>query len=322
MNSVDMIDNCLADKEQRTITVGLLEKGIPQYIVFGGGGAIIAPVEYEYELCEVTNVFTGALVQEQILQNNLSLLSPCSAFLGEMPKGYDFTVKQLLTHTSGLSQNILTTAQKIYSRLRPYGNTTLKVNFQNIKEHIKTYKLSEMNDYCNCGANYALLGEILAACCKQSYTDLVLNYTHRQLRLLNTRVGNGKGNLSSCYHQRNADDSFIAADGLVSNVSDVLKLLQKMLEKPAALKLCTEIISNIATPNGFAIGSGWFISNDGIAWQSGNNAGFNCFVGVDYKFSRAVTVLSNCAATAYQSAAEAGLKYLHEKRENNEFVFI
>lgn len=322
MNSVDIIDNCLDDKEERTVTVGLFENGIPQYIVFGGGGAIIAPVEYEYELCAVTNAFTAALVQQQITDKNLSLLSPCSAFLGEMPSGCDFTVLQLLTHTSGLSQKIVTAAKKIYSRLKPHHNHTLGVNAQNIKEHLNSYKIDETHNYCYNGANYALLGEILGVCCKQNFTKQLIAFAQQELRLLNTRAGNGKGNLSTQYWKREENDSFIAADGLVSNVSDVLKLLQKMLEKHQPLYKCTEIVSDIATPNGFAIGSGWLVSNDGIVWQAGSNAGFNCFAGVDFKYNRAVTVLSNCAAAAYESAAEAGLRYMHEKRESNEFIFI
>lgn len=322
INSVDIIDNCLANKEERTVTVGLLENDVPQYIVFGGGGTIIAPQEYEYELCAVTNILTAALAHNQITKGELSLLSPCSAFLGEMPAGYNFTIGQLITHTSGLSQNIVTTAKRIYSMLHPMHNPTKGINIGNIKEHIQSYKINTAQGYLYCNANYALLGEMLAKSCEQEYAELVLGFLRQELRIMNMKISCGKGDLQSAYWKRGARDSFIAADGLVANVSDVLKLLKKVLEKNLFLYPCTQIACDVSTPYGYAIGTGWLLSNDGIAWQGGSNAGFNSFVGVDFKYNRAVTMLSNCVATPHQSAVEAGLRYIHEKRENSEYVFV
>ena len=113
------------------------------------------------QLASITKPVTATVILQLVEEGKLKLSDTITQFLSELPEYYSrLTIKQLLSHRSGLSQyyyfcdHLMDEREKLI-----YNDTVLCVmNFHNPDPHFKPGK---RYDYCN--TNYLLLASIIEA---------------------------------------------------------------------------------------------------------------------------------------------------------------
>lgn len=123
------------------------------------------------QLASITKPVTATVVLQLVEEGKLKLSDTITQFLNELPEHYSrLTIKQLLSHRSGLSQyyyfcdHLMDEREKLI-----YNDTVLCVmNFHNPDPHFKPGK---RYDYCN--TNYLLLASIIEEIEKKSYPNVI-----------------------------------------------------------------------------------------------------------------------------------------------------
>jgi len=104
------------------------------------------------------------------------------------------------------------------------------------------------------------------------------------------RAGDGRGNLS--FHYRwNRGNPYIASDGLVSTVTDLMRFAQMQMNQTLAYaEYAQRVWAEVNTTFDFpelgnrtdAMGLGWFIDRgNNITWHGGANSTFCTYIGFD-----------------------------------------
>jgi D-alanyl-D-alanine carboxypeptidase len=79
-----------------------------------GSGAALPP-DASFELASITKTFTGALALDLVDEGRLGLDDPIDAYVEGFPNADQITVRQLLTHTSGLYPAMIEVGETPYS---------------------------------------------------------------------------------------------------------------------------------------------------------------------------------------------------------------
>jgi CubicO group peptidase (beta-lactamase class C family) len=145
-------------------------------------------------------------------------------------------------------------------------------------------------EYSNFGI--AVLGTVLGEVYHTTFQSLAEDYISG-LGLTKTHIGNGAGDLAS-YWTWDGGDTFIAAGGLVSTVTDLLKYGRMHLkDSPDYLALSHQVYRTVDN-EGFSMGLGWIIDPEtGYLWHNGGTSSCTSFLGVDKKNDTVVVILSN-----------------------------
>ncbi|MBD2705683.1 serine hydrolase [Spirosoma sp. BT702] len=128
-----------------------------------------------YQIASLTKAFTATLILKLAESNRLALTNKVSQFYADFPKGDSITIDQLLSHTSGLSDNGANTKTKTYS-----GSEEAKF-LAALKD--RAFDFSPGTDWKYSNAGYILLGYIIEQVCGQSYYDAVRTYLFSPLQL-------------------------------------------------------------------------------------------------------------------------------------------
>lgn len=322
MNSVDIIDNCVAEKEEGTVTVGVFQNGQPRYMVFGGGGAIVAPVEYSYELANVSGIFTAAILQKLVDRDLALFENHIKIYLPTLPQEVNATLFELATHTSLLQEPLSLRLKTLYNYFANGKNPTLNIFEEDIINNLSKTKTRKESTYKFCTQNFALIGIAIERIYKASFASVANKFLHEDLHLVNTFVGENKSELKTPCWNRNEKEPYLAANGISSTIGDMLHVAQMILLGDKYFENCMKPQINAVTGEGYGIGFGWLIDKNGLVFQGGSNGGFNSFIGADKANETAVVVLSNYKAMPRKSATEIGLCLLNELRNGKNHIFI
>lgn len=280
-------------KSEAVVTIGILRDGKAEYHVYGEDGKELPYVAHTYAVGSVTKTFTGALAAKQVAAGKLELEEDISKYLPGANPGV--TLKKLLTHTSGLSDEW----EQALGR-----DASAAFNREEMTALLNTRQLSGDDyapEYSNFGA--ALAGTIAAACENKTYEAAMNDFIQKDLGLSNTQVG-GKGDLQN-YWNWNASDEMMAAGAILSNAEDMLQYGSLYLkEEPSYLKNCLESLAEFTQD--YECGYFWLIDKEnGICWhngelamedENGNDVGFQSFLGISKETKSIVVVLSNLIA--------------------------
>lgn len=222
------------------------------------------------QLASITKPVTATVVLQLVEEGKLKLSDTITQFLSELPEHYSrLTIKQLLSHRSGLSQyyyfcdHLMDEREKLI-----YNDTVLCVmNFHNPDPHFKPGK---RYDYCN--TNYLLLASIIEAIEKKSYPNVIKERILDKCGMKNSFVFNCKedsvpSNLVYGHTKWNKLFEFDYLDGIVgdkglfSNAKEML-LFDNQLNNGSLLNDST--INLAFTPHnkikhGKTYGLGWRI---------------------------------------------------------------
>lgn len=291
----DTIAVLTKENPEAVVTVGVWENGEAAYRVFGENGKELPKELHTYAIGSITKTFTGSLIAKQVEDGKLELECPISDYLKMSAQTYAPTIKQLVTHTSGLSDE--------WERALE-GNPETAFNRAAMVELFEKQGLLETEYepyYSNFGA--ALAGSVAAEIEQKTYEAAMNEYISQDLRLQNTKVG-GNGDLDNYWNWKSGDE-MMGAGAVTSNVIDLLEYGRlHMQEELPHLRLTHEPQSQFTED--YDCGYFWLIDKEnGMIWHNGELAmendngeevGFQAFLGFSKTSNRVVVVLSNIIA--------------------------
>lgn len=280
-------------KPEAVVTIGILRDGRAEYHVYGEDGKELPYETHTYAVGSITKTFTGALAAKQVAAGKLELEEDISKYLPGAKPGV--TLRRLLTHTSGLSDEWEQALSEDASAAFNREEMTALLNAQQLPGE------DCVPEYSNFGA--ALVGTVAAASENKTYEAAMNDFIQNDLGLANTRVG-GTGDLKN-YWTWNASDEMMGAGAILSNAEDMLQYGSLYLkEEPAYLKNCLEPLAEFTED--YDCGYFWLIDEEnGICWhngelamedENGRDVGFQSFLGISKETGSAVVVLSNLIA--------------------------
>lgn len=309
------------DNADALIAVGYTKDGEDACTVFGENGRELeSEGAHIYEIGSVTKTFTAALIHKAILDGKLGLDDKINAFL-DLPDGNEYpTVKELLTHTSGYKRHYL--ERPMISNVFKGRNNFFGVTKEMVRKKAGSLNMNEKAygfRYSNYG--YAVLGLVLEAVYQQDYTALVNDYCRNELGLANTKISDRSG-CPGNYWDWNADDAYLPAGGITSNISDMLSYAKMQLDGGAPFSGCHKSLKTINASGGNyktlginmdEIGMAWIIDDENnIIWHNGGTGNYNSYIGFNVKTKTAVVVLSNLPPYHRIPATVLGIKLLQE----------
>ncbi|MGE4213190.1 MAG: serine hydrolase domain-containing protein [Anaerotignaceae bacterium] len=297
-----MIETYTTDKRDVKLTIGVLKADEINYKLYGYNGKELTPVEYEYEIGSISKTFTASMLSKAIADGHINLNDSISKYLSLESNTFYPDILSLATHTSGygeypfdsstLSDEELNMVNENFYEKKQ--NIYQGINAADILEDIQLHVLKEESygwEYSNFG--YAVLGTVLGDVYSTTFKSLSENYIKNDLGLMKTRLGNGTGDMNS-YWAWNDDDTYFAAAGIVSTVTDLLKYGEMHLnDSPNYLALSHEVYETFED-DGISMGLGWIIDPEsGYIWHNGGTSSYTSFLGIDKEHKTVVVILSN-----------------------------
>lgn len=316
----EMLSYTTKDNEHAIITVGIIKGEEMAYTVYGNNASILPNEEHTYEIGSITKTFTASMVSKAMDEGKIDLYDHIDKYIDLPEDEYYPSLKRLVTHTSGykgyyfdrqMTSNFLHHQENDF-----YGIKNDRVTKKIRKIHLdnKDYKFK----YSNFGM--ATVGNILSNVYNTEYTQLMNDYIANDLKLKNTRISNGTGNLGG-YWNWESDDAYLAAGGLTSTISDMMQYIElQMAGDIPYLSRGHEILAAVnATTNQYekmniridGVGIGWMIdSQNNIIWHNGGTSNFNSYVAFDKDKQVGVVILSNCSPNYRIPATVMGVKLI------------
>ena len=125
-----------------------------------------------FSINSITKAFTGVAVMQLVEQGKLELSAKISKYLADLPvEWHNVTVKQLLTHTSGLPDIMNGDTGKLIS------NEGAKASWELVKQRPLDFAANSQFSYNQ--TNYLLIGKIIDSVSGQNFIDYI---TQNQLR--------------------------------------------------------------------------------------------------------------------------------------------
>jgi CubicO group peptidase (beta-lactamase class C family) len=326
--SFNDILSCVTENNKNAkITVGMIQNGQKSYVLYGDNGVELPSTEHIYEIGSITKTFTADLVLKAVTEGKINLDDQIDKYINLPPKDYYPTIKRLITHTSGY--------EGYYFEGRMLSNYLNERNvFQNISKEQLVKKIGEIDlkdqDYSFNYSNFgiAVIGEVISAVYNESFTTIMNNYVANELKLKNTHVSKGSGDLDN-YWNWAEDDTYIPAGALISTMGDMLKYAQIQLDEKTECQFSAhhrlaEINANTEKSIKMnvhmdSVGAAWIIDKENnIIWHNGGTDNYSCYLGFDPDKKIAVIILTNLPSDYYipSFATVMGVKLLTELQQN------
>ena len=318
----------IRQKKSIAIIVGLIDQNGSRFISAGETRNPARPEVDDqtlFEIGSITKLFTAAALAAAIARGALTLDHPLSKFLPLPPDGIgDRTLKELVTHTSGLPR--LPSGFAWWSNLllhprNPYANYSQR----NLDTYLVTLKRQSFPRgaflYSNLGAG--ILAKALAARENTDYAGLIAQRITNPLRMSSTyiQIPPHQQTFVAQPHTTSLRPtpvwtmaSLAGAGGLVSSMHDMLLFASAALAGTPPLHASMLQPLAKACGSGREVGLGWMLRTSDsyrVAWHNGGTGGSRSFLALDLANGRAVVVLGNTANSVDQLGARLLLGYDH-----------
>lgn len=302
------------------ISVGIIKDGQISYKVYGKDGKELPDALHIYEIGSLTKTFTAALINKAVNEGKINPDSTIDRYL-PLPDGREYpTVNELLTHTSGY--------RGYYFEGPMIANFLIGRNdFYGITKEMTLEKARALNmdknsyDFTYSNYGYAVLGLVLEAVYDTDYTALLNDFVQNELGLTSTGIFEENGDLGN-YWDWKADDAYLSAGAVTSNISDMLSYAQMQLEDNADFAGCHSVLKVIdASTEAYeamgirmdGIGMAWIVDmENGIIWHNGGTGNYNSYLGFRPETGTAVVILSNLPPNYRIPTTILGIKLLTE----------
>lgn len=317
MSVMDMIKYDCSDKHAK-ISVALIENGQVTYRVYGADGE--ESKIYDYEIGSISKTFVGLMCAKAVDEGKLKLSDSISQYLDLEENKYYPTIERLLTHTSGYEAYYFE-SKMIGNKLAGISNDYYGTDKERILDRVKNVKLED-KDYPFVYSNFGIsvLGLVLEKIYNGDFADIMNGFIRSELKLVNTEVAKQSGNLGN-YWMWNADDGYIPAGAIISNIEDAASYLNTYLTD--GLDYATITYGKIKTVNANnapyeklnirmdSVGMTWILDDkNDIVWHNGGTSGFNSYMGFTKDKQKGVVVLSNLGPNDRISVTVIGAKIL------------
>jgi CubicO group peptidase (beta-lactamase class C family) len=318
MNSTQMIDEYIKNNKEVILTAGIIYEDKKYIITFNTNGRFLTDKLYTYEIGSITKTFTISLLCEALNDRKISLDDIITKYIPLEVNGHFPTIRQLATHTAGYGNYPL----KLYFRqiillLSGKDNPFLGYDHSKLITDVSRKKLSDKKykwNYSNFGIS--LLGYILGRTYGNDYKVIMENFIRETLGLKHTTF-DSKAHDFNDYWRWNNDDVYLAAGGLKSNISDMLRYAEIQMNNELSYLRMGKMPDNSISINGnYSSGLAWIIDKENnFVWHNGGTSSFNSFIGFNEK--TAVILLANMQDPQYINATTIGLKIIKEFNEGN-----
>lgn len=302
-------DGALAAGKPVGIAVGIVRQGVRRFFCYGS-----AHWNSIFEIGSITKTFTGLVLAQLVTQRKVRLDEPVRELLPagtvEKPEGAEITLRDLVTHHSGLP--------RLPGNFRPANpaNPYADYHAADLYTYLHEYGVAKPADaaflYSNLGMG--LLGQALANRCERSYADLVHAQILEPLDLHETTVALSDTQLPRLLPGYTAggqpapawdQDALAGAGALRATVDDALSYLEAQLHPdravrgvgpdgatlPSALVLSHQLQSRAGPAQ---IAFAWlYVPEDGDYWHNGGTGGHTACAFFNPKGDYAGVVLVN-----------------------------
>ncbi len=301
----EMIAYTTENNEHAMITVGIIKYGDMTYTIYGENASVLTNEEHIYEIGSLTKTFTASLLCKAISEKKIDLNDQINEYIDLPEKEYYPTLKKLVTHTSGYKEYYLEW-QMASNFLHGQNNDYYGINNNIFIKKLGAIKLKNKEHnfkYSNFG--FAIVGNVLSSVYGTDYAQLMNEYIANDLKLKNTKISDGTGDLSGYWNWK-SDDAYLPAGAITSTISDMMQYIKlQILDEGSYLSYGHEILANVNATTSKnekldirmdAAGIGWMIdTKNNIVWHNGGTSHFNSYAAFDKNKQIGVVILSNCS---------------------------
>ncbi|WP_444944768.1 serine hydrolase domain-containing protein [Microbulbifer sp. ZKSA006] len=277
-----------------------------------------------FRTASISKLFTAQAIMQLVEKNEIELNEKVGRYLPDFTDS-NITVKQLLTHSSGLDDTIKPVNFEKQRTISSYLDT--------VKQSLP--KNTETQGFEYSDTNYNVLGAIISAVSGESYEK----YLHANIlipaKMNKSGYFNGantyfseaeptyKGKLIDKLDQRPYDLSFNPSEGLISSVHDLSLWLTLTLSGNSSL-LSKQTYKDMLEPQvktswgEIYMGLGWQVyksSNDKIARHPGSIRGYKSLILTYPDSQNALILLTNSSNTPRWEIAQSITKILKQNAE-------
>jgi CubicO group peptidase (beta-lactamase class C family) len=274
-----------------------------------------------FQVGSMTKQFTATVVLKLAELHNLSLDDKINIYFPDLKRGNDITIKNLLTHTSGLSEIFRDTLYIKTNKQRPMSREKLRSFFFN-----KPLYFEPGSQYAYCNSGYILLGLIIEKVTGKTYEQNVRDYILTPLRMTHSgfnfaALRKDRKSLGYIKFSRTENVSSLpwdststySAGSMYSNAQDIYLWHQGLLNNKIISK---ESLAKAYTPflNGYGLGC--FIDTfyqQRVISHGGNIEGFTSYFGRIQEDNVCVILLNNIYNREIESIGTSILAILYDK---------
>jgi CubicO group peptidase (beta-lactamase class C family) len=318
----EMIAYTTKDNEQAVITVGIMKGKEMTYTVYGNNASVLPKVEHTYEIGSLTKTFTAALLCKAINEGKVDLNNQISEYIDLPKKEYYPTLKTLVTHTSGY-KGYYFEGQMASNFLHNQQNDFYGINNNRLIKKLGKVNLTNKEyDFKYSNFGFATVGCVLSNIYETDYNKLMNRFIQDDLKLANTRISDGSGDLSGYWNWK-PEDAYIPAGAITSTIKDMMQYIRlQMSDDIPYLSQGHEILAKVnATTSQYekmdirmdAVGIGWMLDTENnIIWHNGGTSNFNSYAAFNQEKQIGIVILSNCAPNYRIPATVMGVKLVKE----------
>ena len=314
---IDRITNDYRSKRKNVVlTIGVIQQGHHYTKGFGqvsDSNPSLPDAQTIYEIGSVTKVFTGTVLAKLVNDGMVSLDDSVCLYLPREVTNQlsaslqSITLRQLVTHTSGLPRLPNSFLANIKDPTNPYLNYTAAEMYTALAEVTLLSEPGQSYEYSNFGMG--LLGHLLSLKTSQPYESLVKEIICQPLSMADTTIHltpeqhqlftpghSPDGKLTSSW-----DFNVMAPAGAFrSTAKDLLMFLQSNLSKShpqSAQMLARSQERHVKTSATLSIGLAWHIwtlrNGQVVHWHNGGTGGYISFICFDQAKQTGIVILSN-----------------------------
>jgi D-alanyl-D-alanine-carboxypeptidase/D-alanyl-D-alanine-endopeptidase len=310
---VETIEKRIANGVAPSMALALIDSSGTHYFNFGkteNGGKEVDENTI-YEIGSISKVFTGILLAQQILDDDLKMddkvndLLPDSIRVPVMGEK-EITLGNLTDHTSGLPRDPGNLASA--NPNNPYADYTVEQMYEFISNYQPIRAVGSKFEYSNIAQG--LLGHLLAMNKNTSYEHLMVKTIANPLKMNDTRIEftkRMKENLALGHSDGKVVDNWdiptLAGAGAIrSSTTDMAKFISANLAYGnTPLLEAMELSHKLRHKKAGGIAMAWHIKkgeNGDVIWHNGGTGGYRSFAGFVKETGKGVILLTNSSAAA------------------------
>ena len=324
MSSTNMIEYITENDDKTKISIAIIKDGKVEYKIYGKNMEI-ENTSYDYEIGSISKTYVALLLSKAIDENKINIKDSIDKYLELDNNKYYPTIERLITHTSGYKSYYFE-SQMIANKFSQ-DNDFYGISKTDILNKVKNTNLEDKDyefEYSNFGIS--VLGLVLEKVYNKDFTTLMNDFIINDLKLENTKVAIGKGNLDKYWNWKN-EDGYIPAGAIISNIEDMAEYLKIYLNNENQYSLNTynpkkeinvsDYMYNRLDININKIAMAWMIdSKNNFVWHNGATSNFNSYIAFNKEKNTGIVILSNLSPNKKIATTVIGSKMMKELCSN------
>ncbi|MEH6537981.1 MAG: serine hydrolase domain-containing protein [Psychroserpens sp.] len=295
---------------QTQVSIALIENGVAQFYGIKRVNDTVIGVENKenvFEIGSISKAFTGTLLANAAINNNLDIEDPINNYIDfSLKNDIKISFKALANHTSGLSRMPSNFDSYMDDTDNPFKNYHLKELKEYLMDDLELSKNpGEKNEYSNLGVG--LLGYVLASMEKTTYQNLIDEEIFSKYNMSSSTTDRSQVS-SKLVHGLNEKGEevsnwdlsiLVGAGGILSTVQDLSKFIIAQFDE-SNKELALSRIKTFTINEKFDVALGWHIRKNEDKpewyWHNGGTGGYSSSLVFNTETKNGIVILSNVTA--------------------------